>query len=711
MTVAPAGEVIDGLEGRTLLHAGPPIDWERVCDPQRRALVAACLLEGWAADRSEAPELLDVGEVRLRSGNEHGHVGPMTGVCSPSMPVWVVQDEASGTRAFSTLNEGPGRTLWFGVGDDEAIERARFLRDRAGPLLARLLERTGPIDVLDLAAQGLQMGDELHMRSQAATNLLWRRLLPAFAAEGGEDVAAALAGNHLFFLNLVMAAAKCASLAAAGTAGSTLVDADGAQRDRHGAAGRRAAGAVVHRAGRAGPGRAPARGLLPDEAALDIGDSAVLECIGLGGMAVAAAPAVAAFFGGGAADAAARSQLMGEICAGRSARFTLPALDHAGSPVGIDARLVVELGVAPQITTGVLHATQGAGQIGAGIAHQPLEPFRDALAALVDGPGVSDRGDRGARPRPAARRRRAAVAVGPLELAGRLRGPGHARRACRGWPTRSLWDPARPSCGTRWWRGSRPGPRSRRAEVRSSARWGVARPAGVAGALSAERGAPAARRGRRALRRAGSGDVAARRRAALALLGRGPGLTPEGDDLLAGACITAAAVGDPLAPAPGVRELTTPLSATLLELAAAGAGPKPVHALLDLGDERWRGALRELEGLGASSGRAIALGVGAAAVALGARAARASRRPLRDTSSHEPSRTTTRRRPLTPQTRAARLLPRAGHGRSRGRGRRRADPGDRRHRELRPLHPARGPRRRRGLPAQARRQPVAGSAM
>jgi hypothetical protein len=155
-----------------------------------------------------------------------------------------------------------------------------------------------------------------------------------------------------------------------------------AQRHRHGAAARGAAGALVHRAGR--QDALLREGFSPDDAALDIGDSAVLECIGLGGMAVAAAPAVAAFFGGGAADAAARSRLMGEICAGRSARFTLPALDHAGSPVGIDARLVVELGVAPQITTGVLHATQGAGQIGAGIAHQPLEPFRDALAALVE---------------------------------------------------------------------------------------------------------------------------------------------------------------------------------------------------------------------------------------------------------------------------------------------------------------------------------------
>jgi hypothetical protein len=381
--VAPAGEVIDGLDDRTLLHAGPPIAWGRVCDPQRRALVAACMLEGWAADREAAARRLADGEIRLRCGNEHGHVGPMTGVCSPSMPVWVVRDEASGAAAFSTLNEGPGRTLWFGVGDDDAVGKVRFLRDRAGPLLAKLLERTGPIDVLDLAAQGLQMGDELHMRSQATTNLLWRLLLPAFAAEGGEDVGAVLTGNHLFFLNLAMAAAKCASLAAAGTEGSSVVT----------LMSRNGTDMALQLAGL--PGRwftAPAppvqdallrEGFAPGDAALDIGDSAVLECIGLGGMAVAAAPAVAAFFGGGAADAAARSRLMGEICAARSARFTLPALDHAGSPVGIDARLVVELGVGPQITTGVLHATEGAGQIGAGVAHQPVEPFRQALAALL----------------------------------------------------------------------------------------------------------------------------------------------------------------------------------------------------------------------------------------------------------------------------------------------------------------------------------------
>jgi Protein of unknown function (DUF1116) len=381
--VARAADVLPGLAGRVLLHAGPAIEFGDVCDPQRRALLAACIFEGWAGDRGEAERLLASGAVSMRPGNDAGHVGAMTGVCSPSMPVWVVEDGASGTRAFSTFNEGPGNTLWFGVGDDESIERLRFFRDELAPLLARLLEREGPVDVFGLAAQGLQMGDELHMRSQATGNLLARQLLPGFAALGGERAARFVAGNHHFFLSLTMAAAKCASLAATGVTGSSIVN-------------------LIARNGRAMglqlaglPGRwfsAPAamveesllrEGFGEEDAAPDIGDSAVIECIGLGGMAVAAAPAVAGFLRGSASDAAERTRQMAEITVARSQRFAIPALDSAGSPVGIDARLVAELELTPQITTGVLHASSGAGQIGAGVARQPVEPFRAAVLALA----------------------------------------------------------------------------------------------------------------------------------------------------------------------------------------------------------------------------------------------------------------------------------------------------------------------------------------
>jgi hypothetical protein len=384
VTVARASSVIPALTERTLLHSGTEIEWGRVCDPQRRALVAAAIFEGWASGPDEAAALLATGEITLAPGHEYNHVGPMTGVCSPSMPVWVVEDRAGGVRAYSTLNEGPGRTLWFGVGDAESIERLRFFRDELGPTLATLLEREGPIDIFSLAAQGLQMGDELHMRSQATGNLLIRKLLPGFAALGGERAARFLSGNHHFFLNLTMAAAKCASLATVGVRGSTIVN----------VITRNGTDMAIQLAGL--PGRwfsAPAApvqdallrdGYTDSDAALDIGDSAVIECVGLGGMALAASPAVAAFFGGGAAEALARTELMGEITTARSSRFTIPSLDFTGSPVGIDARLSLALGITPQITTGVLHAHSGAGQIGAGVAHQPIAPFRQAVLRLAD---------------------------------------------------------------------------------------------------------------------------------------------------------------------------------------------------------------------------------------------------------------------------------------------------------------------------------------
>lgn len=402
VAVARAGDVLPVLGQRALIHSGTEIEWDRVGDPQRRALIAACLFEGWAHDREQAALLLAADEIALAPGNDHGHVGPMTGVCSPSMPVWVVEDEVSGARTCSTLNEGPGRTLWFGVGDDESVERLRFFRDELGPALAKLLERDGPIDIFSLTAQGLQMGDELHMRSQATGNLLIRNLLPGFAALGGERAARFIAGNHHFFLNLTMAAAKCALLAASGVRGSSVVT----------LMSRNGTDMGIQLSGL--PGRwftAPAarvqdallrEGFTVEDAGLDIGDSAVIECVGLGGMALAAAPAVAAFFGGAAADALGRTELMSQITVRRSSRFTIPALDFAGTPVGIDARLVAQLEITPQITTGVLHARSGAGQIGAGVAHQPVAPFRAAVLALAEELGsLDDAGDRPSEVQPA----------------------------------------------------------------------------------------------------------------------------------------------------------------------------------------------------------------------------------------------------------------------------------------------------------------------
>jgi hypothetical protein len=382
--VARAGEVVPGMADRTVLHPGPPLPWEGFCDPLRRSVRATVMAEGWAASPEEAERLVAGGGVALEPANHHATVVPMAATLGPSAPVLVVEDPVGGRRAFSGINQGPGRTAWFGVEAPEAVERLVFLREVVGPILDRALRASPPVDVFSFAAQGLLMGDDVHMRTQAATNLLIRHLLPALVDEPDArrtEVARFLSGDHLFFLNVAMAAAKAATAWAAEVEGSSIVTAMarngttfgirvGADERWFVAPAPLIEDALFH------PGYGP------EDAAPDIGDSAVLELVGLGGAAAAASPAVAAFVGGRMADAVERSEAVARICAGRSSRFTLPLLDFRGAPIGVDVRRVVELGITPAINTGILHATAGTGQVGAGVAHAPMACFREALLAL-----------------------------------------------------------------------------------------------------------------------------------------------------------------------------------------------------------------------------------------------------------------------------------------------------------------------------------------
>lgn len=384
--VKTAGDVVPGLGSRTLLHCGPAIDWPDVCDPLRRSMRAATVAEGWAADVGAADEMLRTGEVRLEPANLHATVVPMATALGPSMPVVVVDNEAGGTRAFSALNQGSGNVAWFGRETAEAIERLRFLRDVAGPILATAIDASGPVDVFSLAAQGLAMGDDVHMRTQATTNLLIRHLLPQFVAAGGPaavDFARYLSGDHLFFLNVAMAAAKSLTMWAEQVEGSSIVT----TMARNGTTfGIRLAGSsewFIADAPEVGdalfnPGYGPGSG------ARDIGDSAVLELIGLGGAAAAGSPAVAAFLGGTMADALEVTENMADICHGTSGRFKLPTLDLRGTPVAVDARLVAKLGTTPKVNTGILHVSDGTGQVGAGVATAPLDCFTAAVLDLAD---------------------------------------------------------------------------------------------------------------------------------------------------------------------------------------------------------------------------------------------------------------------------------------------------------------------------------------
>ncbi|MGH8824998.1 MAG: DUF1116 domain-containing protein [Jiangellaceae bacterium] len=385
--IGPAQALVPDLHGRVLLHCGPAITWAEVVDPLRRSMRAATVAEGWAVDVDEADRLLAAGAVRLEAAYEYDVVVPMATAIGPSAPVFVVENRQGGTRAFAPVNQGPGETAWFGRETPAAIERLVFLRDVAGPMLREVLRRSGPIDVFGLAAQGVQIGDDVHMRTQGTTSLLIRNLLPHLASlpdDGRVELARFLSGNHLFFLNLAMAAAKSVTLWAEQVEGSSIVT----MMCRNGTSyGVRLAGSDVLFLAAAPPVSEamyyPDYG--PETSAPDIGDSAILELVGLGGAAAAGSPAVAGFLGGSMSDAIAVTEEMQTICAAESTRFKLPTWNNTGTPLGVDARAVVELNTTPKVTTGILHASSGVGQIGAGVAAAPIACFRAAVLALAGG--------------------------------------------------------------------------------------------------------------------------------------------------------------------------------------------------------------------------------------------------------------------------------------------------------------------------------------
>jgi hypothetical protein len=386
--VATAADAVPGFGGRTLLHAGPPIGWGEMCDPLRRSARAAVVAEGWAPDVARADALLATGAVSLAAANEHATVVPMATVLGPSMPVWVVDNRAGGTRAYAPISQGPGEVAWLGRETRAAIDRLVFLREVAGPRLRRIVAALEPLDVFAVAAQGVQMGDDVHMRTQASTNLMIRTMLPAIAALGADPASVAFSGylstNHLFFLTLAMAGAKSLTRWAEQVPGASIVTTMArngttygiklAGQDRWFVAESPSVAAALFYAGYG-----------PADGAPDIGDSAVLELVGLGGPATAGSPAVAAFLGGSMADAARATDEMRQICGAESSRFRLPTMDFRGTPLGVDVRRVVETGITPKVNTGILHVRDGLGQIGAGVATAPPAAFREALLALRDG--------------------------------------------------------------------------------------------------------------------------------------------------------------------------------------------------------------------------------------------------------------------------------------------------------------------------------------
>jgi hypothetical protein len=354
----------------------------------RGALVGAMLLENLAADPASARRALAAGEVDLVPCHSLGGVGPMAGVVSPSMWVFVLRDDTHDRTSWCTLNEGLGAVLRYGAYAPEVIARLRWMGAVLGPALQGAVRAHGPVDIKAIIGQMLAMGDEGHNRNRAGTLMLLRDLLPHLIHSGLSSVDLAevtrfIGGNDHFFLNLVMPAGKLQTQAAAGIPGSTVVTA----MARNGTD----FGIQVSGTGDAwftGPAAVP-EGLFlgaygPGDANPDIGDSAITETAGLGGFAMAGAPAIVRFVGGTVSDALRTTREMYEVTIAENPAYAIPVLDFRGAPTGIDVTLVLRTGVLPQINTGIAGRVAGTGQVGAGLVNPPQECFIAAVHALAD---------------------------------------------------------------------------------------------------------------------------------------------------------------------------------------------------------------------------------------------------------------------------------------------------------------------------------------
>jgi hypothetical protein len=382
--VATARDVIPGMTDGLLLHAGPPIEWERASGPLRGAVIGALLFEGCAGDEAGAAALVERGEVRLEPCHHHAAVGPMAGVISPSMRVYVVEDSVHGHRTFSNLNEGYGKVLRYGAFSEEVLAKLRWMNDVLAPAIAGALELLGGIDLRTLIAEALHMGDEGHNRNKAGSLLFLKLLAPALASMNPKpEIFRFLGDNPLSVLNPVMAGCKAMADAAHGVEGSTIVS----TMARNGTD----FGIRVSDLGDrwfTAPAQVPDGLYFPGfssaDANPDIGDSTITETAGIGAFAMAAAPAIVTFIGGTPKDAVNASLEMYEIAAAEHAQFTIPALGFRGTPVGIDLRRVVELGITPRVNTGIAHRQAGVGQVGAGLVRPPMEIFEEALVAFAE---------------------------------------------------------------------------------------------------------------------------------------------------------------------------------------------------------------------------------------------------------------------------------------------------------------------------------------
>jgi len=378
-----AKEVIPELKNNLILHAGPPISINRLCGPVRGAIIGSLIYEKMVKTYKQAEEILDKGKIKIEPCHHYGAVGPMSGVLSKSMWVFVVKNKLTGNIGYCSLNEGLGKVLRFGANSKDVIDRLKWMEEVLGPILKEAIKLKKEIDLRSITSQALLMGDECHNRNIAATTLFLKEIIPSlletkFSKKDIKSVIDFISNNPHFYLNISMAACKSTADGIKGIKHSSIVYA----MARNGTdIGIRIAGMpdewFVHKAGI--PKGLFFPGYTQKHANPDLGDSTISEVAGIGAFAMAAAPAITKFVGGTPEDAVNYTLKMYKITDGEHSFYQIPYFNFRGTPIGMNILKVVETGITPFINTGIAHKKAGIGQIGAGLLFAPMEVFENSV--------------------------------------------------------------------------------------------------------------------------------------------------------------------------------------------------------------------------------------------------------------------------------------------------------------------------------------------
>ncbi len=370
-----AEQAID-LPQTTLLHAGPPFaSVGSVTQPILNSACIAAVFEGLAADFDEAETKIFAGDILLKPAQDFGVVTPLAAVVSSTMPLHHITDlNRPQIQAYAPINGGSRPAMRLGIRSKDVLDHIRWLNGPFASWIASGLQQ--PIELIPLAVAALKQGDDCHGYTPEGGRLMMSELEKNISdGIGDTDTRKFIESSPSLFLNLWMAASKCMMMSASGVLESSFITAIAGNGLETGIQIAALPGRWFQTSAQPPSGRFDVD--LPESRALPaIGDSAVVEGLGLGAMAIHLSPV--------------QQNNLGEFLPAdySSVKENLltgihPGFSDLDCQLGLTARAADQLNRGPVIGLGILDKNGEKGRLGGGIYRMPVDVFKQAVQVLA----------------------------------------------------------------------------------------------------------------------------------------------------------------------------------------------------------------------------------------------------------------------------------------------------------------------------------------